>query len=553
MRLRKHWPSVSPAVALLRPQVQQPLTTIRKYLDFHRHAPAHHPPAMDSATSTTTPASPPERSISPEPWATPSLALGAIPPLDRSVSTASSVSSVSGRSASSRLSDGGRRRGYMRPEGTKFSDSAMHRESVQNLGTIAHLQYYFARTGLLDTATGRVAKSRTKGTRTPSGTEPVSPGLEGDFSTLSLASPDGSIEHHLGEGFVESPLDESAPLPWDDAEPMMLPPTVSTYKNNPIYVPPPPDMTVLRRELRESLAEATKHLNELEKGFASAPPPPTQVRTNSDGTTDAQGWHEIQGLNLLDVTTLAIRAAKNYYTAHEEPQRLYAIKSERTIRKELYECLEVLKRLAIRNFAAGVQPYEVTQIDQWVRDINNLLDTEEERERIEREEEENSAWRQGDWSGKERERELLFLRSFDSSPDPLPEWTPPTGDITPTPFLSTVQTGLRLVHLHNTLVRKSRRQFEEIKNYHTDTAKPYRCADNLRYWIKAAELRWDIKLDVDVMGVVHGDDADAWQKFDAALLKWSAGVREEITSEWHKQKNQTRTPTLQIDPNYEAQ
>ena len=64
-----------------------------------------------------------------------------------------------------------------------------------------------------------------------------------------------------------------------------------------------------------------------------------------------------------------------------------------------------------------------------------------------------------------------------------------------------LQNGLRLVYLHNSLVRKSRRHFEEIKQYHTDTAKPYRCADNLRYWVKAAELRWDIKLDVDVLGM----------------------------------------------------
>lgn len=545
MRLRKHWPSVSPAVALLRPQIQQPLTTIRKYLDFHRHAPAQKPP-MDAR-----PASPPERSTSPEPWTTPSLALGAIPQLDRSVSTASSVSSVSGRSASSRLSDGGRRRGYMRPEGTKFSESAMHRESVQNLGTIAHLQYYFARTGLLDTATGRVAKSRKGGARSASG-EPLSPG-DGDFSALSLASPDGTVEHHLGEGFVESPLDESPPLPWDDSEPMMLPPTVSTYKNNPVYVPPPPDMTVLRRELRESLVEATKHLDELEKGFVTAQA--AEATASNDAAAevpDASGWHEIQGLNLLDVTTLAIRAAKNYYTAHEEPQRLYAIKSERTIRKELYQVLEVLKRLAIRNFASGVQPYEVTQIQEWIVDIETLLNTEEEKERLEREERESWSWREGDWAGRERERELMFLRSFDSDPDPLPEWTQPEENAVPTPFLTTLQTGLRLVYLHNTLVRKSQRQFEEIKQYHTDTAKPYRCADNLRFWVKAAELRWDIKLDVDVMGVVQGKDSAAWQKFDTALLKWCQGVREEITTEWQKQKNQTRTPTLQIDPNYEA-
>jgi hypothetical protein len=245
----------------------------------------------------------------------------------------------------------------MRPEGTQFSKSARNRESVQNLGTIAHLQYYFARTGLLDTATGRVAKSRKSGSRTASGNEPPLSPMEGDVSTLSFASPDAM--DHLGEGFVESPLDETASMSWDDNEPMMLPPTVSTYKNNPVYLPPPPDMTVLRRELRESLEEAMKHLRELEKGFGST----------QDVDADQSQWFEIQGLNLLDVTTLAIKAAKNYYTAHEEPQRLYALKSERQIRKELYQVLEVLKRLAIRNFANGVQPYETIQIKQWVVDI----------------------------------------------------------------------------------------------------------------------------------------------------------------------------------------
>lgn len=429
----------------------------------------------------------------------------------------------------------------MRPEGTQFSKSARNRESVQNLGTIAHLQYYFARTGLLDTATGRVAKGRKSGSRTASGNEPPLSPMEGDMSVLSLPSPDSNMDH-FGDGFVESPLDETASLNWDDNEPMMLPPTVSTYKNNPVYLPPPPDMTVLRRELRESLVEAMKHLRELEKGFGA----------EQKIDVDPSSWFEIQGLNLLDVTTLAIRAAKNYYTAHEEPQRLYALKSERTIRKELYEVLEVLKRLAIRNFANGVQPYETIQIKQWVVDIGKLLDTEEDKERQEQEERENWSWREGDWTGKERERELMFLKSFDSSAEALPDWTEPKDGELPTPFLSVLQNGLRLVHLHNALVRKSRRHFEEIKQYHTDTAKPYRCADNLRYWVKAAELRWDIKLDVDVMGIVHGDDNLAWKKLDTALLKWCQGVREEITLEWQKQKNQARTPTLQIDPNYET-
>ncbi|KAF2205057.1 hypothetical protein GQ43DRAFT_437386 [Delitschia confertaspora ATCC 74209] len=516
-----------------------------------------------------------DRPGSPEPWVTPSLAINAIPQLDRSVSTASSVSSVSGRSSSSRLSESGipgRRRGYMRPEGTQFSESAKNRESVMNLGTIAHLQYYFARTGLLDSAAGRLAKTRKPGSRTASGTEiPGSPSVTEGIASLSispfasplstpLASPTTTAvpDGILGDGFVGSPVDENGQPNWDDPEPVMLPPTVSTYKSTPVYVPPPPDMTILRRELRESMDEAMKHLRELEKGPGSAASADldgitntTAIVTKGRKSTDAPEWHEIQGLNLLDVSTLAIRAAKNYYTAHEQPQRLYSIKSERTIRGELYQVLETLKRIAIRNFAGGVQPYEVTTIKSWVEGIGKLLDTEMEKERLEEEERQSWSWRDGDWTGKEREREYMFLKSFDKGSTPLPEWTEPIEGQLPTPFLSELQNGLRLVHLHNECVRKSCRHFEEIKQYHTDTAKPYRCADNLRYWIKAAELRWDIKLDVDVMGVVNGTDDAAWQKLDAALLKWCTAVREEIIAEWNKKSSPAKTPTLQIDSPYE--
>lgn len=424
-----------------------------------------------------------------------------------------------------------------------------------NLGTIAHLQYYFARTGLLDAATGRVAKGRKSLSRTTSGSERPGSGIEGDFSYLSLASPDGTTDH-LGEGFVDSPIDDNASMSWEDQEPVMLPPTVSTYKANPVYVPPPPDMSILRRELRESLEEVMKHVRELEKGFTDAAT--RAANGEDDGTALAtrpsgdQGWFEIQGLNLLDVTTLAIRAAKNYYTAHADAQRLYSIKSERQMRRELYDILDVLKRLAMRNFANGVQLYETTSIKDWVVGIETLLNTEDEKEKAEQEERESWTWREGDWTGKERERELLFLRSFDASSEALPDWTDANDDEVPTAFLSTFQNGLRLVHLHNALVKKSRRNFEEIKQFHTDTAKPYRCADNLRFWAKAAELRWDIKLDIDVMGVVNGNDAAAWKKFDRAILQWARGVREEIMGEWKEQALKAKTPTLQIDPIYEA-
>jgi hypothetical protein len=48
----------------------------------------------------------------------------------------------------------------MRPHGTDFAASARSRESVLSLGSIAHLQYYFARTGLLDGKGGQLARKR---------------------------------------------------------------------------------------------------------------------------------------------------------------------------------------------------------------------------------------------------------------------------------------------------------------------------------------------------------------------------------------------------------
>ena len=55
--------------------------------------------------------------------------------------------------------------------------------------------------------------------------------------------------------------------------------------------------------------------------------------------------------------------------------------------------------------------------------------------------------------------------------------------------------------------------------------------DNLRYWSKAAELRWEVLLKFDVMGVVYNNNPQAWVDFEQAIWKWSRKVREEITTE----------------------
>ncbi len=426
-------------------------------------------------------------------------------------------------SRSSSASAALRQRGYVRPQGATFAPSAGNRDSVLSLGSIAHLQYYFARTGLLDGKGGQLAKADK--TKTTEAMPRIYDSPESSQSTIiGPQNPDGSE--------MDPSIDE----------PLMLPPTVSTYSHRVQYVSPPPDSEALRQDLKAALRDAKKALQDVqeqeretldrreEEQSNESFGDPSKVRV-STAFSQSAGWYEIQGVHILDVVTLAIRAAKIYYTAHEEPQRLYTIKSERQLRQELYTVLDMLKRMASRNFAGGMKDEELKVIKHWVDGIEAFLVQEEAVEELERRTQDSWEWLEGEWNGRERQRERLFLCSF--LPDgTLPEWVHlNVSEQQPTSFLEAFRTGLTLIHLHNALLKKSKRQFGDIKVFHTDTAKPYRCAENLRYWIKAAELRWETKLKVNVSGVVNRK-GEAWSDFDAAILQWSTAVREELTKEW---------------------
>ena len=413
-----------------------------------------------------------------------------------------------------------------------------------NLGSIAHLQYYFARTGILDGKGGQMAKEGRK----LSGVPRVSMGLPSDDADPLFSS-------QLGGDLAASPTDEGFfAQEWD--EPLMLPPTVSTYSHRTQYIPPPPDSKTLVEDLRKALVDVDGALRE-----AQSHPETHNDQQESDGGLSNQadanhhggedqlsisspdkGWHELQGMHMLDVVTLAIRAAKVYYTMHEHPQRLATIKPERQVREELLGVLDVLKRMANRQFAGGIKEEELQVIGDWVRNVNDLLATEQVIEDQEKKDRENWRWLEGEWQNVDRERERLFMNTFLADGD-LPRWSSPlNGDALPTAFLEKFRSGLSLVFLHNRILKKTKRHLGEIKVFHTDTAKPYRAAENLRYWIKAAEIRWEIKLQVDVMGVVYGTNDEAWKVFDAAILAWCQAVREEITKEW--KQGSVQVPTL---------
>lgn len=493
-------------------------------------------------------------------------------------------------------SNGPKKRGFMRPQGTDFAASARSRDSVLSLGSIAHLQYYFARTGLLDGKGAQMARKNRQAKAqtldfsslgsydfaTASGNTPkivTSSGLDSSYASLG-ASPELVVTSQFGGDMTDSPIgdeydDELDFDDWEDPDLNILPPTTSTYKNLEKPIPKPPSIRQLKADLRTALimaSEAVEHaknnrVNPHGGGGRSrqtsivsvtsptdSPTPPSHARQLSRATIQAPGWWETQGMHVLDVMTLAIRAAKVYYTSHDAPERLDSIKPEKELRKELFNVMEMLKRMATRDFQGGMRDDEVQIMETWASGLLEMLKEEEELEAKEAAERASWTWlKNSDWpAGTEFQREHAFILSMLDGPSnttklpapdgtimevpPLPEWTPidrtqplESQDL-PTPFLESIQSGLRLVQLHNAAVRKSRRRFGAIATFHTDTQKPYRCADNLRYWAKAAELRWEVNpLKIDPLGIVYNSRPEVWVELEDALLEWCRKVRDEVS------------------------
>lgn len=461
-----------------------------------------------------------------------------------------------------------------------------------NLGSIAHLQYYFARTGLLDGKGGQLAKKKESellAEKTCSITGNAVAGGRGDFSTSNSAFTSSRNSPDFGPmDMAQSPMGISPGITGqeeyfysddeDEDSIVMLPPTVSTYNDRPKPTPRLPTHQEYKDNLRKCLQDAARSLAEAKAAAPVCPDSPAarhlrspskfnekaleeirkeRLRSESNATLlsgegempeilQNQGWYEVQGVHILDVVTLAIRAARQYYTAHPNPLRLNSIKSERRIRAELLSVMEVLRRMATRNFSKGMRREEVETMEKWVSGCWDMLSEEEGIEKRELEERRTWTWLEdSQWPPSTADdepntsRELAFLRSLDPTTDsPLPDDLASNFDaapVEPSPFLLQLQSGLRLVQLHNAMVAKSKRPFGAIPTFHTDVRKPYRMAENLRYWIKAAELRWEIILKVDVMGVVNGlaegGDPNAWKNFETAIFRWARQVRVELTND----------------------
>lgn len=370
-----------------------------------------------------------------------------------------------------------------------------------SLGSIAHLQYYFARTGLLDGKGGQMAKKKQNG--------------EYDTPKFTLAA---------NQEVVESPIEEEVQAMWEaaqeDGADVMLPPTVSTYSHRATHVAPPPDQKTMKKELVEALENALQAVESCERS------------TNEEPEEQTQGFYEIQGLHILDTATQAIRAARLYYTLHPNPQRLNSIRSDQELRRDLYSVLEVLKKCASRNFAGGLREDERLSVLVWVSDVGMMIDQEAKLEEADKTERKDWHWMDdAKWIDRDRDRDINFLNFLLSGHGEKPSQDKLDDDPN---YFRKLADGKDLVQMHNAAVKRSKRQFDFIKAFHEDVAKPYRRADNLRYWLKAAELRWDLHLRLNVMAIANAaDDTTTWTSFEHVVRQWCRGVRAELTKDWN--------------------
>ena len=67
----------------------------------------------------------------------------------------------------------------------------------------------------------------------------------------------------------------------------------------------------------------------------------------------------------------------------------------------------------------------------------------------------------------------------------------------------------------------------------------YRVTDNLRYFAKAAEIRWEIHLEWDVEEIWRGSERGD-EMLEDGLARWCAGIADEMTRVYDEEMDEGR-------------
>jgi len=211
------------------------------------------------------------------------------------------------------------------------------------------------------------------------------------------------------------------------------------------------------------------------------------------------------------------------------------LEDEKRLRKDAMDILFHLKRMAERD-GLDVTVEEKSVIHAWCKEVRLRVQKDDELRRGMWEQ--ASKWMYGNWTDREwgislsrseadLDRYYLFLQQFDSTEPKLPS-TSTSG------FYDIIRPGTRLCLIHNACTHFSRRPFGLITRYHSDTTVQYRVTDNLKFFAKAAEIRWELELQWDVEEIWRATPkGDAMLKSE--LGKWCETVIQELIKIYHEE------------------
>ena len=260
----------------------------------------------------------------------------------------------------------------------------------------------------------------------------------------------------------------------------------------------------------------------------TAPKPESLKRVRGDLMTSLNECeHSLShgdGMDIVERATATIRLAQRYRTQvrHEDWD------DEKRLRRDAVDVLVILRNIAERD-GIDVTAEEKGVVRTWCKAVRTRVERDDEVRRGVWEK--AASWMEGNWQGKEwgmisymiltnPDRYHLFLSQFDPSQPKLP---PPTS----TRFLDILRTGTKLCLIHNASTHFSLRPFGLITRFHTDTTVQYRVTDNLRYFAKAAEIRWEIILDWDVEEI-YRESPRGDEMLRSQLGKWCQHVIDEM-------------------------
>lgn len=216
-----------------------------------------------------------------------------------------------------------------------------------------------------------------------------------DSTYSSLRSSPDLLAPSESEFFSESPSETEMFDDFDFDESTMLPPTTSTYNPQTKSIALTLDPAILREQLGGALA--------VTKGAWMQSP--VILEHNKDGEEGEDqpialppGFNELQGTELVELATSAIRAAKAYYYTTDS-SLLLSTKDDKTLREKFLAILDVLKTMAQRKFEGGVKVAERDAVVRWIGSVEESLAAEEKA--ILEMRKKGREWLEGDWEGRD--------------------------------------------------------------------------------------------------------------------------------------------------------